>query len=580
MKSILFVGFVFRIGEAKNPGPHDQGVTIGCLNPTGVLHKACTFSSLPTKGKAIWGVSETHLSRQGIQKFHQELGFRKSRYKFFPGAPAPLRSQSATSLGGKQVGTGFLSDVPGRPLQPSWPREAWDESRFNMHAFFVQGHWIYAACFYGYAYRAESTEVRQITDSLLEHITKRIVMSLRGKRVIVGDFNQTDGNLNQTEIWKTMGWKEIQVLSQERTGRPISNTCKNRTTKDFIWISPELQPYFEEVETKELYVDHTVLCAHFKPFGKPSKIPVWRKPSDIDWNNYETSIPSKDFTIADKVGDEAMIAIAEEFESRVDSCLAQDKGGLHNKQKGRSKTKEVKWMQEHGSPITPSRHGEKIPEFHGHSLQHKQWFQQVRRLQSIVRLANKPEPRCLNQRIHMHRERRSILQSSGFPRGFPVWWKNMHFKVVGAPLSLPRDVPEPSILIAVAVSFDAAFQHLEAILVKQLTTKAQQSRIADPNKVFADVRKPRVAPISILDDSVRVAAELTNREQGLVTLQKETKIDLDKPVFLEGGQTIKITRVDQNKLTIDNPEDIPDVFVIRQDSFEADLQNLFSKVWR
>ena len=573
----LLVGFLFRIGEAKNPGPVAQGLTIGCFNPTGIMHKAATLSSLPTQGNAIWGVCESHLSRQGIHKFRQELEFRKSRYRFLPGAPAPLRSQSATSLGGKQVGTGFLSDIPGRQLQPSWPKEAWDEARFNLHSFFVQGHWIHAACFYGYAYRAESTEVRQITDTLLSHITQRVVFALRGKRVIVGDFNQTDGSLTQTEIWRSLGWKEIQILDNQITGRPISKTCKNKTTKDFVWISPELQPFFKGVETAEVYMDHTVLCAHFRPFGAPTKMPVWRKPSEIDWTKINTPIPSYDFTLEVENCDLHIQKISEEFEHRVDKVLQKQNQNLHHRQKGRSQTRDTIQILEHGSPITPSRHGEKVPLFHGHSLQHKQWFQQVRRLQSLVRLCSKSGPYSIGQEIHMKREWRAILQSSGFPGGFPKWWRQTSFRTVGSPVSLPWDIPEVSVLIAIATSFDCAFQHMEQLLIRQLTQKAQEHRIADPNKIFSDVRKPRISPITMLDDSIRVAAEIASKEHGTITLQKPVSFDASRPAFLDNGQVLTFTQTDSTHLHTDNLENVPDLFVIRQDHFEADLQNLFHR---
>ena len=371
--------------------------------------------------------------------------------------------------------------------------------------------------------------------------------------------------------------------NQQLTGRPISATCKHRTTKDFVWISPEMQPYFECVETAELYMDHTVLCAHFRPFGAPTKMPIWRKPGEIEWNKIETHIPSDNFVLDVDSGKDSILAIAEEFESRVETVLQNQKSNLHPRQKGRSKTKSTKMVFEHGSPITPSRHGEKVPQYCGHSLQHKQWFQQVRRLQSIVRLCSKPGPYSIGQTVHMRREWRAILQASGFPGGFPTWWKQTSFRVIDSPLQLPWELPALRALIGIATSFDKAFQNFEHFLMQQLTQRAQQNRIADTNKIFSDVRKPRVAPITMLDDSIRVAAELTNRDQGVVTMQKQVVFDLEKPVFLEEGQVVKIKECKGQKLTVETSEELPDVFVIRQDKFEADLQNLFRRFgdeWR
>lgn len=365
MLAILLLGMCLRIGEASNPGPNqiEPRITIGCFNPTGLMHKADTLDSLPCRGVSIWGVSETHLSKQGIAKFKQELMFRKSRFKFWPGAPAPLRSTAATALGGKQVGTGFITDVPSRSLHHSWPSESWNEARFTVNTFFVQGHWVHAAVVYGYAYRAESVEVRAMTNELMQNVTNRVGYAMRGKRIIMGDFNQLEGQLEVIENLKSMGWKEVQLLAQERHNREISKTCKSTTTKDFIWISPELVPYFDQVETKSMYSDHLTLCAHFKPFGPPSKIYLWRKPKPFDWKENDYCIPDGSFhNNLGNTADSIIKNIAETFENRINDTLIQNgKRRLPHQQRGRSHTTEVVELAEHNCPNKPSRNGERVP---------------------------------------------------------------------------------------------------------------------------------------------------------------------------------------------------------------------------
>ena len=78
----LFHFFVFavfiRFGEATNPGPTTGEWTLGCMNPTGIMHKSSTLSQLPARGKAVWGISETHLTQPGVTQFRKELHFSQS----------------------------------------------------------------------------------------------------------------------------------------------------------------------------------------------------------------------------------------------------------------------------------------------------------------------------------------------------------------------------------------------------------------------------------------------------------------------------------------------------------------------
>ena len=480
MIAILLMGMCLRIGEASNPGPSqtESRITIGCFNPTGLLHKADTLDSLPHQGVSIWGVSETHLSKQGIAKFKQELLFRKSRFKFWPGAPAPLRSTAATALGGKQVGTGFISDVPSRCLHQSWSPESWNEARFTLNTFFVQGHWVHAAVVYGYAYRAESVEVRAMTDELMQQVTNRIGYAMKGKRIIMGDFNQLEGQLSTIESLKSMGWKEVQMLAFERYNREISKTCKSTTTKDFIWISPELVPFFEEVETKSMYSDHLTLCAHFKSFGPPSKVYLWRKPKSFNWKQHDIHLPDEQYrTNLEDTSDTVMKNIAEVFENRIHKELVRSqKGTLPHQQRGRSRTTDVVELVEHNCPIKSSRSGERNPTFDGHSLQHKQWFTQIRRLQCLIRTE---KANTLKQQIHRHREWRAVLKAAGFPCGFPQWWRKHPTKIYPAPSCLPEHLPPYDQLTAIFLTFELEFNQLEQLLKSEMIKKSKSQSIVE-----------------------------------------------------------------------------------------------------
>ena len=91
---------VARIGEATNPGP----LTIGTANPTGVFGKAHLFQDLPAGADdCIWGMSETHLTKPGLDKFRFELKMQCPNWRFVPGSPAPPLSSAPGTIGGKPL---------------------------------------------------------------------------------------------------------------------------------------------------------------------------------------------------------------------------------------------------------------------------------------------------------------------------------------------------------------------------------------------------------------------------------------------------------------------------------------------
>lgn len=271
---------MWGIGEAANPGPEQKpGLTLGAINPTGILHKGYTLEQIPKRSNFVLGVSESHLTNIGINQFNKELACINKSYNYLAGAPAPYRSKALTSIAGKYVGTGFITPMSCRKLQPSWTEKQWEESRFAMGAFNIGPIWLHGGVCYGHAQRAQAADVMEQTDAILAIATHRLVYQTRGYRFICGDFNQDYNVLPQTHIWESMGWKEVQCLQKQHHGTPEQPTCKSKTRKDFIYVSPELARLFDEASvTNHIYPDHGVLLANFKIPTLGDPINLWRKP--------------------------------------------------------------------------------------------------------------------------------------------------------------------------------------------------------------------------------------------------------------------------------------------------------------
>ena len=224
-----------RVGEAQNPGPF----TIGAANPTGALGKAHMFQEMhgQQQGPRIWGLSETHLTKQGLEKFQIELQQQPDKWKYVPGEAGPPLSKAVGTIGGKATGVGVLTDCPVRALAGQWPSQHWKTGRIQACAIHVQQNWIKEGIFYGLAKDAHTKATKDHSDAILANLTDRIVFASRGFRVLMGDFNQTTQDLAQFDVWRKHGFREIQELACQKWHQEIVPTCKNKSVKDHVWIS-------------------------------------------------------------------------------------------------------------------------------------------------------------------------------------------------------------------------------------------------------------------------------------------------------------------------------------------------------
>ena len=160
-----------RIGEARNPGP-----VIGTCNPSGMLGKAQMLAEMP---EGIWGITETHLSCYGIQKFRQDFRFHQPKSRFLHGAPAPRLSNSPGVIGGKASGVALISSYPARNLQHCF-EEDFASSRIHVGTCLVNNHWVKCGTFYGFACDAKTKTVKEKSDHLLTCLVERIGHRTKG----------------------------------------------------------------------------------------------------------------------------------------------------------------------------------------------------------------------------------------------------------------------------------------------------------------------------------------------------------------------------------------------------------------
>ena len=578
IRALMLAVIIIRIGEAQNPGPADAhpGLTIGAINPTGLARKSACFSQLPSEPNVIWGICETHLSTVGIRKFKQELHCNNKGLPFHPGAPAPYRSSAITAVAGTHVGTGFVTSLPSRRLQKQCTDADWASARFAMNTFLFNGVWIHGAVIYGHSYRADSFDVRQATDNLLELATERIMKNLKGPRFIMGDFNQLEGTLTQTEVWSKMGWQEVQKLHEKRTGEPVKATCKQTTTKDFLFLSPELAQFFRSVQVIDhVFSDHAAVCAHFEMFGTEQHMYQWRVPKPLPWDECQVPLHSANFQV-DSIDnpEKASQSIAETLEQRVhEHLLAQDKPGLQKNQRGRCATLATVKLQVHSKPLKPSRNGDVQPLFTGQNFQHQRQFTQLRRLESLRRLFNADTWSC-NQLTHAHREWRAVLKAQGFGH-FPTWWRNVPEKFAHAPAEIPCDLPTAEELSGICLVVEREVRRNEKVLQAELVAKGKANRVMNPNKIFKDFAKPKAAPVSVLQDECEVAVIEVDYDQQAVILDKHQQFGPGE-IMTPHGPVSPIAMC-EDMIWLESVEGFAPGQTLRQEHFIGQLEELFQR---
>ena len=555
------------------PGPdQDCYPIIGCCNPTGLLGKVPLLSQLPhSSGGSVWSVSETHLTRQGQSKLAKELKFHKVGLNMQMGAPVPARSSTVSAIGGKQRGVGFLSTTPNRVMTSTWPESLWTQSRIHAASFQFGHRTVQGAVVYGFAVQPETAATKQQTDLQCQAITHRMLRCSSGLRFIAGDFNQLDGGIDSMQEWATQGWVNIQKWAYDTHGQEIQPTCKQKTTKDHVFVSPELARYLKAVHIDNtIFSDHAVLWASFDSFGKPPLIPRWHQPSAIPWQDVPVNLEAQPCHLQGTAS-QRYASLCKQFETHVHHGLEAQGKRLPSQCKGRGQVFEVQWTQEYSKPPVMARQGEPQPEFHGVNLKHAQWMRQLRRLINLKR-STQVETTSASQRVHQLDLWRSIRKGSGFAPDFVTWWT--HHSGCQHPITL--HVPAPEALHSMSECFEAHLRSFEKQLMRARITQARQRRVDDPNVIFHDLKADAPAPVQMLLDHTKATVDSTDAEQSAVIAKEVKTWDNEAPVRI-GKQVAHVIHADHDTLWVDPfPDCVPGDPIV-QDKPVGDLQEMFAR---
>ena len=436
------------------------------------MGKASDIASLP---RGVYAFQESHLTSQGIRKFKQELTWRKSGYNLCHGFPAPPKFDSVRTIGGRHTGTGILSAYPCRALDHHWTKEQFQSGRCQVAAAFVQDRWITCGTVYGFSERSHCLDVQQNTGRLLDGLTSRVVDGAHGLRIVTGDWNQERQNLHQADYWESKGWMEAQQFAQRRWSTPAMATCRRTTIKDYMFLSPEIQPYVVDIQLDwSLFSDHTVLQVYLADLGKPPPVPMWRKPAHIDWQSKpKHTLEWPHHARQSPNTDEWYRNIWHNVENYASALsVINDGPRLAHSQTGRASTTEVKWTQEQATPLRSNRRGDIQSAISVGSMQYNRWTRQIRRLQHFARCAGSSGSPTVDE--HRACLWGKIIQAPGFPGGFRMWWAQHPKMFADTPCMLPCAPPGAEVANAIFLEFNKVYKTVEQSLIQAKSIHASQ----------------------------------------------------------------------------------------------------------
>ena len=519
---LLFVFFAtsIRLGEAAVPGPH----VFANANTTGLMGKSATLAAL-SPFSATYAVQETHLTAQGIGRFKKELTWQNTNFHFTHGAPAPPKNQSIRTLGGKQTGVAYVSHFPLRNLVHHWSPEDFATGRCLATAAFINQRWVTMGTVYGYSEGAHSVEVQQHTDRLLQGLTSRIVNGSTGMRMISGDWNLERSNLPQADHWEAQGWVEAQQLAYLRWQKPLQCTCRKTTIKDYLYLSPEMVPYVEDIQLNwTTFPDHAVILVTLSDIDRPPLVPMWRKPKPIQW----PKLPQQEQPWICQAAPQddmdrwyqSLWEDVEHFADHVHTLVGLPKLQAH--QRGRAATKEVVWSRGQTAPVKPNRRGDVQSELACSNMTHSRWTKQIRRLQHFSRIARSTED-TVNVMEHKANLWRKIRFATGFGTDFAEWWKQQTHSLPNTPENIPTAPPNAEVADNLFLEFSVHYRQLENSLRMARHDFAKQRRVHDPMMIYKDIQRDRAEAVqSLVQTKALPVAHLeeVHPDQTVVTLRE------------------------------------------------------------
>ena len=522
-------GLQLRIGEAQNPGPE---IWVGTSNPSGIRTKEYVYNWLPT---GIWGVSESQLTQLGqrqVRRAFATQGIETGRsYSCSFGHPVEPRARSLEA--GTWAGVMLLGQASFRAVNLQWPNNEFEQGRVQVSEAWVGPFSTLITNIYGWSKGPTWPKAHTMTSQMLDTVTKEVILSRNGPRVVMGDLNMQQEDSSHFSLWKSLGWVEAQGWAAQMLNRAPIATSKNATRVDHLWLSPELQPFLKDVKVWQYFSDHAAVGAQLSVPLQPITQLIWHMPSYIPWDKVafpewqDSSIPALD---AGQPPTKTFDQFCRYYEQSFDGYMDSPDGNLPRSCYGRGSTLTPQTRSATFPLLRPSRPGEvaQPTELLGRHVQ--QWFRQLRRLQSLLHglRAAKDTADAVAYRLELWS---AIKRAKGFQNGFDGWWSQRPVQLQGTPTTLPVGVPTVEIAELLFQDFQVNYRKFESWHARQRKALLQVTFQSQQSKIFGMIKPTGKAPLTQLEEvhSVHVLAQSDDGKQ----IQVPEPLDLHLPYTIK-----------------------------------------------
>lgn len=409
----------------------------------------------------------------------------------------------------------------------------------------------------------------EASNMLLDQLTKEIVLSRTGLRFITGDFNHDDRLLDSIEIWKQQGWVDAQTFAEHQWSREVTSTCKGRTVRDHVWLSPEFIPYITQVRTWEIFPDHAAVGVQVELPVQPDRECIWRMPSYIPWDDINKEEWQRQPTyykeeVDGHTVDEKYKQFWKDFEDSFDGYISEAIPKLPNANRGRAQTEEPTFRERQCPMLRPSRPGEVKMKHDGLGRTVQRWFLQLRRIQSLHH-ALKAGKTTDEAQIYRACLWRAIKDGKGFDQGFEEWWKVRPYKLQGSPAVLPGGIPSGFVVDVIYQDYMNNYRRLESWHARRRKESLNVSFEANKYKIFSMVKPEPKGTLQQLQETF---------EMNIIGVSEDgSQIQLDSP--LQQGPACTYTVEDFPVYVHTDPSQAQDeIYSIQSDNILQEGQSI------
>ena len=284
-------------------------MTLGVTNPTQLWGKEDLLCNLGYTALFLSETSHTHRALPRIRRQIHRLGWHGSFGK--PVQDHTPVSDPLGSLRGCAEGVASISHFPIFSSPQRVGVSLWDTCRVQVSTLQLGHLPLRIVNLYLKPGALKCQATRAYNTALLNQVVP-LVVGFHSPVLLTGDFNSPLNLYEPLLQLLSSGWQDLAVLSKQRWGIPLQNTCRDATRHTFMMGSPEVFPFLVEFGVHKCFDlhDHDILWGRFSFPDRCNSCFRWIGPSHFDGEIVDRGVLSKN------VGD-----VMPGLSQQIDSCL-------------------------------------------------------------------------------------------------------------------------------------------------------------------------------------------------------------------------------------------------------------------